>query len=110
MQTPNTHIAAHGSTVSRSGATPAATSQLQLKAAPAISAAIEITSQNLELPSTDWLFDLPVSRDGADSMDLVLACIIVAYPLRPVATMAPRALPVNEFAANDGSVTGVTRA
>src|SRR5262245_32135331 len=49
----NAHIAAHGRAPRRSGATPAATSQLQLKARPTTSATTATASQNVRLRSTD---------------------------------------------------------
>src|SRR5260370_14749003 len=56
------HIARHGRTESRRGAAPAASSQLQLKAAPAATATAANTSHSFQLRSIEPLFDMQVAR------------------------------------------------
>jgi hypothetical protein len=50
MQTPKAHMTRHGSVLSRMGARPAATSQLQFKASPAVIAMAARPSRTRGLP------------------------------------------------------------
>jgi hypothetical protein len=70
-------MAAHGRSVRRSGATPTATSQLQLKATPATTATAIIMSQNLLLPRIKRLLGAQAWRGDSRATELAVPCVMV---------------------------------